>query len=190
MRIAMIIIQFPLATTLNNAANATDTATVDAEPGPGIFINSTLHIPAAKTYDPIDDCTTPTIKSIFYRYIITLEEPHIIIGVVTLLIGALIYLSLIINLMIFSYSHQKKQNELLVHLTDIATELEGITSKIRLQNSSANNSVRRRRPVSFAALPSMTFGPSSSSGFYSTKAPLIKTHLKPRSKSMATILEV
>ena len=119
--------------------------------------NSTIHIGAVIIHDSIDSSKNATEKSpIFYRYMLTLSEPQLIVCIVIACLGVLIFLFTIVNLMIFSYSHQQSQRDLLTNLTNIATELEGITAKTGLLNTVPAVPVRRRRPASFAALPSYT----------------------------------
>ena len=159
-----------------------------------VLTNSTLHISSVIIQDITDSTVSCPTVPIFYRYIITLTQPQLIISAIIAGLGILIFLFVLINLALFSYIHQQKQNELLTYLTDIATELEGITAKASLHGTSVPKSSKRRRPVSFAALP-----PISQSQLTTTtqlKNPVAykrqsSEQLKRgRSQSMATILEV
>ena len=157
--------------------------------------NSTLHIGSVVIHDVNDVTANTTCKSpIFYRYIITLTQPQLIIFVTVLCIGVLIFVAIIINLIIFSYSHQQSQSDLMIHLTNIATELEGITAKASQRNAGPSAAIRRPRPMSFAALPSLSLRESSSysvsQGIIEPKKHSGKCLKRMRSKSMATILEV
>ena len=94
---------------------------------------------------------------VLHRYTITLTEPQVWVCFIIAGMGVLIFLFIIINLMVFSYSHQQSQKDLLSQLSNIATELEGITSNARIQLSIPPlPPVRRRRPMSFAALPTFS----------------------------------
>ena len=105
--------------TVTNASS-----TVETEAHQGILTNSTLHISSAKSYVPSDECKPLKSPSVFYRYIITMQEPQLIIFKVIICIGVLIFLFLIINLIVFSRSYQQKQAELLSQLTEV-TQLNG-----------------------------------------------------------------
>ena len=118
-----------------------------------VLTNSTLHINSVIIQDITDSTVNCPSSPIFYRYIITLTQPQLIISAIIAGLGILIFLFVLINLALFSYIHQQKQNELLTYLTDIATELEGITAKASLRSTLVPKTPKRRRPVSFAALP-------------------------------------
>ena len=153
--------------------------------------NSTIHIGSVIIHDTAtSNVSNRDAAPVIHRYMITLTEPQVWVCFVIVGVGVLIFLFIIINLMVFSYSHQQSQKELLSQLSDIATELEGITSKSRIQCSVLPlPPVRRRRPASFAALPTFTTTVSKANGGNSQRYSCNQL-TNSVSKGMAPILEV
>lgn len=181
-----ILITFGLSSTENvTALDSTGNLSSYHPLHPPNLTNSTIHIGSVVFHDTAtSNMTSNSTSPVIHRYMITLTEPQILICLAIAGLGVLIFLFIIISLIIFSYSHQQSQRNLLSQLSHIATELEGITSKASLLNTTPPElPIRRRRPVSFAALPLFTTK--------KLKQRHSCNHLKDTlSKSMATILEV
>ena len=101
-----------IAAVYSISASASNTQ-IELKAKKDVLTNSTLHIPAAQagSASSLSNDTSTAPSATYYRYIITLERPQIIIAIITVSICALSFLLVLVNLIIFSCTHQQSQKE-------------------------------------------------------------------------------